>query len=213
MPQPTTRSPRRGRPFHPGFQVMTRPGSGGAPGFALVEQVGRAIRRMGAQSVLTSRTVADRFGLHPTDLECLDLIFMSEGTTSTALAKATGLTSGAMTAVIDRLESAGYVVRVPDPEDRRRHRIHVQVQAVGPLQAAYAPMQTAMFELWKGFSPGELRLILDFLTRSTDLAVQCAETIAQSGGPTPGRRRSPRMSRRRARQEPPLAGDGDPDAH
>jgi hypothetical protein len=74
-------------------------------------------------------------------------------------------------------------------------------------------MQTAMFQLWKGFSPSELRMILDFLTRSTELAVHCAETIAQADDAVPGRRRSPRMSRRRARPEPPLAGDGEPDAH
>jgi DNA-binding MarR family transcriptional regulator len=191
---------------------MTRLDSGGRPGVALVEQVGRAVRRMGAQTVLTSRTVAERFGLHPTDLECLDLIFMGSGTTSSDLAKATGLTSGAMTAVIDRLEGAGYVVRVPDPEDRRRHRIHVQAEAIGPLLAAYAPMQTAMIKLWKEFRPGELRVILDFLTRSTDLAVQCAETIAQTGDAVPGRRRSPRMSRRSHRQEPTSTGIGDPDA-
>ena len=51
---------------------------------------------MGVQSVITNQTVADRFGLHTTDLECLDLICLRKDPTAGELAKATGLTSGAV---------------------------------------------------------------------------------------------------------------------
>jgi DNA-binding MarR family transcriptional regulator len=163
---------------------------------ALIEQVSLEIRRMGAQSVLTSQTIADRFGLHPTDLECLDLIYLRGQATPGDLAKATGLTSGAMTAVIDRLERAGYVVRDPDPNDRRRHLIRNQAEAIEPIKATYAPMQAAMFKLWSGFSARDLRVIAKFLLHSTDLAVACTQDIRDATPSSSGKRRLPRMSQR-----------------
>ena len=78
---------------------------------SLVERVGIQVRRVGAQSVLMSHAVAQRFDLHTTDLECLDLIYLRGRVSAGELAQATGLTSGAVTALIDRLEKAGYVFR------------------------------------------------------------------------------------------------------
>ena len=169
----------------------------------LIELVGREVRRMGVQSVLMGRVIADRFGMHPTDLETLDLIVLSEETTAGDLAKATGLTSGAMTTVVDRLERAGYVVRVADPNDRRRHFIRVKPEAGARVGATYDRLEAAVVQLWSGYSDDELKLILDFLTRSTDAAVTFVEQISQEASPPRGRRSSARMRRRAAsvRQE------------
>ena len=100
----------------------------------LVEQVGMHVRRMGAQSVILSEVMAKRFGLHTTDLECLDLIFLRKDPTAGELAKATGLTSGAVTALIDRLQNAGYVERVADPSDRRRVHVRIKPDAIKPIE-------------------------------------------------------------------------------
>jgi DNA-binding MarR family transcriptional regulator len=169
----------------------------------LIELVGREVRRMGVQSVLMGRAVADRFGMHPTDLETLDLIVLSEETTAGDLAKATGLTSGAMTTVVDRLERAGYVIRVADPDDRRRHFIRVKPEAGARVGATYDRLEAAVVQLWSGYSDDELKLILDFLTRSTDAAVTFVEQISQEASPPRGGRSSARMRRRAAsaRQE------------
>lgn len=145
----------------------------------LVEQVGRHVRRMGAQSIITSQVVADRFGLHTTDLECLDLIYLRKDVTAGELAKATGLTSGAVTALVDRLEAAGYVERAADPADRRRVLVRIKPDAIKPIEAAYAPIQGQMFALWSTFSERDLRVIADFISRSTDLAVRCADEISR----------------------------------
>jgi len=145
----------------------------------LVERVGVAVRKMGAQSVITSRTIADRFGLHTTDLEVLDLIFLREQATAGELADATGLTSGSVTALIDRLTSAGYVQRCADPDDRRKVVVRVQHSAIEPIKAAYAVTQRRMFALWSTFSSRELEVIADFLSRSTDLAVERCQEIQQ----------------------------------
>lgn len=164
----------------------------------LVKRVEVSVRKMGAQSVLTSQAVAARFGMHTTDLECLDLIYLRQNVSAGELAEATGLTSGAVTALIDRLEKAGYVERVADPEDRRRLQVRIRPEAIVPIQAVYAPIQMRMFELWSTFSGPELEVIADFLSRSTALAVACAEDIRRAAAPSrPGRRR-PRTSHRRA---------------
>ena len=68
---------------------------------ALLAAVLREVRRMTAQSVLISQAVSERFGLSSSDLECLDLALLSGGATAGEFAKATGLTTGAITGVID----------------------------------------------------------------------------------------------------------------
>jgi DNA-binding MarR family transcriptional regulator len=145
----------------------------------LVARLGDQVRRMGAQTVLISKTVAGRFGLNTSDLECLDLIYLRGHASAGELARATGLTSGAVTALIDRLERAGYVERTDDPADRRRREVRIVAEAIEPIQAAYQPMQSRMFELWSSYRARDLEVILDFLSRSTDLAVECTEALAR----------------------------------
>ena len=144
----------------------------------LISQVEVNIRKMGAQSVITSQAVADRFGLHTTDLEVLDLIFLREQASAGELANATGLTSGSVTALIDRLVKAGYVDRHPDPGDRRRVIVRIRRDAIAPIEAVYASMQARMVELWSTYNADDLRVIADFLSRSTDLAIECTREIS-----------------------------------
>jgi DNA-binding MarR family transcriptional regulator len=168
----------------------------------LVTRVGIQIRQMGAQSVLTSQVIAERFNLHTTDLECLDLIYLRENPSAGDLARATGLTSGAITALIDRLEGAGYVKRVEDPTDRRRLHVQIRPTAIAPIKAVYEPMQARMFELWSSYSIKELEVILDFLSRSTALAVECTEAIRQQVSPKLPRGHVKRTTRRRTKRSP-----------
>jgi DNA-binding MarR family transcriptional regulator len=149
----------------------------------LVRELSLAVRRMGAQSVLSSAAMARHFELHPTDLEVLDLIFIHKTVSAGDLAKATGLTSGSITALVDRLETKGYVSRRRDPEDRRRVLINVDYNATAPIAAAYEPRRIAMFALWSSFDDQALRLVTDFLTRSTDLLVTCTREIVAPGDP------------------------------
>jgi len=161
----------------------------------LVRRVGLGVRRMGAQSVMTSQAVATRFGLHTTDLECLDLIYLRQEATAGQLASATGLTTGATTALIDRLERAGYVERVADPADRRRVKVRIRPEAIAPIKAVYEPMQARMLALWSSYEPRQLELIADFLSRSTELAVQCVEDIRRDWQLPAAARRRPRTGR------------------
>jgi DNA-binding MarR family transcriptional regulator len=156
--------------------------SAGKSSKELVQRVGIAVRRMGAQSVLTSDVIAGVFGLHKTDLESLDLIYLRGGACSAGeLAKATGLSSGSTTALIDRLAKAGYAVREADPNDRRRQIVRIQEQAIEPIKAVYAPMQAAMFKLWSSYGARDLEMVEDFITRSTRLQAECLERIKTRG--------------------------------
>jgi DNA-binding MarR family transcriptional regulator len=124
-----------------------------------------------------SQTVAARFGLNTTDLECLDLIQLQGQVSAGQLAAATGLTSGAVTALIDRLARAGYVERVDDPADRRRVLVRIRKGAIVEIAKVYAPMQKRMFALWSQYSPAELTVIEDFLSRSLELSVECVTEL------------------------------------
>jgi len=151
----------------------------------LITRVEVNIRKMGAQSVITSQTMTERFGLHTTDLKVLDLIFLREQTSAGELANATGLTSGSVTALIDRLVKAGYVDRHADPGDRRRVIVRIRRDAIAPIEAAYASMQTRMVELWSTYSAQDLEIIADFLSRSTDLAIECTKEIRETHDRSP----------------------------
>ena len=79
-----------------------------------------ALRGLNREAVLYSDAVAGRLGMPSTDVECLEVLITSGPTTAGGLAEVTGLSTGAVTRMIDRLEQAGFVRRVADPADRRR---------------------------------------------------------------------------------------------
>jgi DNA-binding MarR family transcriptional regulator len=155
----------------------------------------REVRRMTAQSVLIGQAVSERFGLSSSDLECLDLALLSGGATAGDFAKATGLTTGAITGVIDRLERAGYVRREKDPADRRKVIVRARPAMTRRIAPLYDSLQREMTALWSGYSDDQLAVILDFLIRSCDLAVREIAKL-QKKGPVPPKR-SPGRKRTR----------------
>jgi DNA-binding MarR family transcriptional regulator len=154
----------------------------------LLAAVLQEVRRMTAQSVLISDAVSARFGLSSSDLECLDLALLSGGATAGEFAKTTGLTTGAITGVIDRLERAGYVRRERDEADRRKVVVRARPAMTRRIAPVYESLQREMTALWAGYNDRELAVILDFLRRSCDLAVT-EITKLQGGRPAQPRRR------------------------
>ena len=132
----------------------------------LLAALDREMRTISAQSVLFSQAAADRLGLNPTDLECLDLLQLHGPLPAGRLAELTGLTTGAITGVVDRLERVGYVRRERDPHDRRK--VIVQPVRARAAEAApiFEPMGQAMAELFARYTDDELALILDFARRA-----------------------------------------------
>ena len=99
-----------------------------------VDSVLRSLRRVNIQGSFLGQTVAIRFGLSESDIETLEQLIDMGATSAGKLSEITGLTSGAITRVIDRLEQAGYVRRVPDPTDRRRVIVEVVPEKVANIQ-------------------------------------------------------------------------------
>jgi DNA-binding MarR family transcriptional regulator len=163
-----------------------------------VARVDNNIRKMAAQTVVTSQLVAGHFGLHTTDLRVLDIIYMRGQVTAGEVAKATGLTSGSATALIDRLENAGYVERRADATDRRKVWVCSRNDAIEPIKDFFSPSQVRMFELWSKFKAAELDVIADFLERTTLLAAECAEDLQQRAKPR-GRRQTSNQRKEKTR--------------
>src|SRR6187455_3175889 len=100
-----------------------------------VDSVLRSLRRVNIQGSFLGQTVAIRFGLSESDIETLEALMDMGASTAGRLSDLTGLTSGAVTRVIDRLEQAGFVRRVPDPADRRRVIVEVVPEKVAAVEA------------------------------------------------------------------------------
>jgi DNA-binding MarR family transcriptional regulator len=162
-----------------------------------VSRVDMLIREMAAQTMVTSQIVAAHFELHTTDLRVLDIIFMRGQVLAGELAIATGLSSGSVTALVDRLVKAGYVERRDDATDRRKVWVRSRNDAIEPIKEMFMPSQRRMYELWHTFTADELDTIASFLERTTKLAAECAEEIRQSVKPT--RKRRPSMKQKEQR--------------
>lgn len=130
-----------------------------------VEDLERRIRAASAQRILYSGVLANRLGLHQTDLECLFIITLSEDVTPGRLARETGLTSGAITGVVDRIEKAGYIRRVRDPDDRRRWFLQPVQPRIDEIRAINLRATAPWLDELAAYSDAELDVLLDFAER------------------------------------------------
>ncbi len=127
---------------------------------------------MSTRSVLMHAVIADKLGLNPSDHKCVDLIHsQDEALTAGRLAELTGLSTGAITGVLDRLERAGFVERTHDPNDRRRVVIRSTPERMPDLRPFFAPLRAAMLKFFARYTNAELELILSFM-RGTGVVVE-----------------------------------------
>jgi len=134
------------------------------------EIVGPLVRRHSTAAVLFHHAVAERLGLGPTDHKCLDLVRERGKMIGSDLAAITGLTSGAITGVVARLERAGYLRREPDSRDRRQQILYPVLERVRDIQHVFDPIRKDVAALLEGFDPHQLTAIAEFLVGSTDVA-------------------------------------------
>src|SRR3981081_4163659 len=111
---------------------------------ALMEQLEHAVRRSSALGAIFSQTVATRAGISSSDLECLDFLNLGRRVTAGRLAEVTGLTTGAIAGVVDRLEKAGLVRRERDESDRRKVFIAPVPENIARIGRFYEHMQQAV---------------------------------------------------------------------
>ncbi len=131
----------------------------------LLQAIRSGFQQTSGQSVLLSQVIADKVGLAPSDLECLG--FLEDGGPMTAgrVGELTGLTSGAVTRLIDRLERAKYVRRRRDPEDRRKVVVELVPGRLKEFAPFYGPLARGATEELSRYSDAQLALIAELLER------------------------------------------------
>lgn len=133
----------------------------------LVDKVIHGARQYGISNVLFRNKIGEQLGVNVTDMECLGLLFHKGVATPSELAKQTGLSSGATTAMLDRLQKSGLIERRPNPDDRRGTLIVLLksgTEKVGPL---FASAREAQQELVSSYTEAELKVLANFFERST----------------------------------------------
>jgi len=136
-----------------------------------------AARDQGISSVLFRNATSRKLGLNATDAECLSFLMMKGVATPTELARYTGLTTGSTTAMLDRLEKANFVIREPNPNDRRSSLIKADKHYTKVISPLVADVQKAQRKLLARYSDEELGTIIDFLTRFTKSVTESTKKI------------------------------------
>src|SRR5919106_4353097 len=146
----------------------------------LIGELISEFRTAGNQDSAFDNLAAERLGLNRTDLHAINTIENSGGLTAGELAAATGLTTGAVTGVIDRLERAGYARRVPDPADRRRVKVEVTPKFYARAGTIWGPMAADWTSrLGRRFSAEELERVTEFLRSTNELSREHLERLRE----------------------------------
>jgi len=129
------------------------------------------IRHMIASSILFNQKIADQVGLHLTDMQCINLLDLFGPITPGKLAQYTGLTTGGVTVMLDRLEAAGYVKREPSLTDRRSVLVRVDRRKLKKMNVFYEGINQRVEALFAATPESELEAAANLLARmlSADL--------------------------------------------
>src|ERR1700744_2073306 len=131
----------------------------------LRETVIRCLREFIAGSIIYNQQVADHAGLRLTDMQCINVLDLMGPSTPGELARSTGLTTGGVTVMLDRLEKAGYVKRVPNPRDRRSVLVRLNPTKLKKMQAFYGDISERVVALLDETPDRELRSVVDLFSR------------------------------------------------
>jgi DNA-binding MarR family transcriptional regulator len=150
----------------------------------LISQLEQEMSAQSAWTLLCHDTIASRLGLNTTDHKCLDLIVrgakIREPVTPGQLAKETFLTTGAVTGVLDRLEQAGFVQRLHDPEDRRRVILRPDMEKIhADVMPKFDELSCRFQELCNHYTDDELRLLIGFAQEAQVLLRDATAALRQ----------------------------------
>lgn len=136
-----------------------------------------AVRDYGVNLTQFRNAMSEWAGLNGTDMECLRLLFQKGIASPSELARHTGLTSGATTAMLDRLEKAGLIERRPNPDDRRGTLIAPKESSAEKMASWFESARKAQNELVSSYSESELEIIADVFERFAKLWEQEREKL------------------------------------
>ncbi len=130
-----------------------------------IQRVIAGAREFSFGTILFHHALAEILGVNVTDMECLALMVYRGVASPSELASHTGLSSGATTAMLDRLERSHLIERRPNPQDRRGTHVFLTEGARERLGALFGPLRRAGERLLATYSADELELLADFFDR------------------------------------------------
>jgi DNA-binding MarR family transcriptional regulator len=146
----------------------------------LVELALQELRALDGELDLMDQAIADRLGMNRTDAQCMDIISRLGPMTAGELADRVGLTAGAITAVLDRLERGQWIRRVHDTVDRRRVMVERGPAQQLQMEPIFARLRRSTREVLGRYSEAQLDLIADFLRRTAAIAAQHRQRLRRS---------------------------------
>jgi DNA-binding MarR family transcriptional regulator len=141
------------------------------------ERLLEELRRSQAATDRYDQAVADATGLNRTDMRFIDVLDREGPVPAGRFAQALGLTTGAVTTALDRLERGGWARRVRDEGDRRRVLVELTDRARGLGGRFYAEHAAYAERLYERHTEDDLRLVLEFLVAGSDLNERLAEAL------------------------------------
>ncbi|GGD78097.1 MarR family transcriptional regulator [Paenibacillus nasutitermitis] len=129
------------------------------------------LRQNSARAVMFHQLISEKLGLNATDHKCLDFLNRTGPVTAGQLAQLTGLTTGAVTSVIDRLEQAGYVIRDKDLNDRRRVVVKPAPEGSGDISPMFQSVIHSTLKIITQYTEQEMLLIIDFIRKCNEMTL------------------------------------------
>lgn len=138
----------------------------------LIEKTLQEIRALDGELDLMDQAIADRLGMNRTDVQCMDIVSRLGPISAGELAERVGLTAGAITAVLDRLERGHWIRRERDTVDRRRVMVYGSQAEHAKMQPIFAGLRKSTRQVLGRYSKEQLELIADFLRRAAAIAAE-----------------------------------------
>lgn len=138
------------------------------------------MRIVSSQGAMFAKMVADRAGISSADMDCIDFVNVEGRMTAGRLAELTGLTTGAITGVVDRLEKAGFVRRERDESDRRKVFIVPVLEKMMQMGRPYELVQRAMAKQCEAYSDAELKFLIRYGTESYQSMLEATTQLRNS---------------------------------
>lgn len=135
----------------------------------LVDELVQLARAHEAANDAFDEVAREKLGINRTDLRCLNIIDNSGPMTAGRLAELSGLTTAAVTSVLDRLERAGYARRVRDQPDRRQVMVEVTPLLAERATPIWGPLGEEARSTLSRMSAEELRALIDFYRLGIEL--------------------------------------------
>jgi DNA-binding MarR family transcriptional regulator len=146
---------------------------------SIFEELISEVRRSQNATARFDQSVADALGLNRTDMRCMDVIEREGPVPAGRLAEVTGLTTGAITTALDRLERADYARRVGDPSDRRRVLVELTPHAREIANSFYSGHRALSEQIYERYTRAQLELLLGFVRDGREFNDQQAEIVEE----------------------------------